>query len=215
MSSGCSQHSISIPWGAYAICYGSCIRICCCLATSCDPTPCAPEQMRTHIHMYIYIYIYAGVSCVGIQLKASPLPRAPLEVKRLRRSEDQRIRRCCHLGPSWAVLGPSWDMLGCLGAMLGPSWAVLRPSWGYLGSIFGHIGVIMGHLGVMLVILGLSWAILGSTWPSWGSILGCHLSGFGGPTRLGGPGGQLGHLGVPSWPIWKTSHTFWGVRACF
>jgi hypothetical protein len=84
-----------------------------------------------------------------------------LEAKWLRRSKDQRIRSCWHLGlswghlgPCWAVLGPSWAMLGRLGAMLGPSWAVLRPYWGYLGGIVGHLGVILDHHGANLAILG-------------------------------------------------------------
>jgi hypothetical protein len=103
--------------------------------------------------------------------------------------------------PSWVVLGPSWAMLCCFGAILG-----------HVGLSWGHVGAILVHIGVMLVILGLFWAILGSTWPSWGAIL-VDLEDV--PCVLGGPGGQLGHLGVASWPIWKTSHAFWGVLAGF
>jgi hypothetical protein len=121
-------------------------------------------------------------------LKASPLPPAPLEVKWLRRSEDQQIRSCCHLGlswghlvSSWAVLGPSWAMLGCLGAILGLSWEHLWPSLGHIGPSWGHVA----HLGAILGYLGVNLAILG-----------CHLSGFEGcPTRFGGFWGS-------TWPSW-------------
>jgi hypothetical protein len=101
-------------------------------------------------------------------LKASPLPPAPLEVKWLRRSEDKRLRSCCHFGlswghlvSSWAVSGPSW---GHVGAILGHLVLILA----ILGLSWGHLGVNLGHLGL---IFGLSWAILGSLGhlgvPSW------------------------------------------------
>jgi hypothetical protein len=112
-----------------------------------------------------------------------------------------------HLGPCWAVLGPSWAMLGCLRAILGPSWGHLGPYWGHIGSNCGHLGVILSHPGVMGALLWLFWAIFGPTWPSGGTIL-VELEDV--PCVLEGPGGQLGHLGVPSWPIWRTSHAFWG-----
>jgi hypothetical protein len=53
--------------------------------------------------------------------------RPPLEAKWLRRSDDQRIRSCCHLGLSWGHIGPSW-------AVLGPSCAILE----CLGAILEH-----------------------------------------------------------------------------
>jgi hypothetical protein len=103
--------------------------------------------------------------------------------KEIQGPADQKLlQSSVVLGPYWA-LGPSWAMLGCLGAMLGPSWAVLS-----------HLGAI---LGTSLAMWGSSWAILRSCWPSWGYV---------GPSW-----GRFGHLGVPSWWIWRTSHAFWGV----
>jgi hypothetical protein len=93
-------------------------------------------------------------SCIYVtymSLKASPLPPAPMEVKWLRRSEDQRTRSCCHLGLSWGLLVSSW--------------AVSGPSWGYLEAI-------LGHLVLILAIFGLSWGVLGSSWGLPGGILG-------------------------------------------
>jgi hypothetical protein len=92
--------------------------------------------------------------------------------------------------PSWAVCGSSCAIVGCLGAILGH----VGLSWGHLGAILGCIGTI---LGTSLAILGSSWAILESCWPYWG--------------YLGPSWGQLGHLGVPSWWIWRMSHAFCGV----
>jgi hypothetical protein len=92
----------------------------------------------------------------GAALLLDPVQVAPLllEVKWLKRSEDQRIRSCCHLGLSW---GP-----------LVSSWAVLGPSWGYLGAVLGHLGLVLaifGHSGGVLgPSFGLLVGILGSTW---------------------------------------------------
>jgi hypothetical protein len=124
-----------------------------------------------------------------INLKASPLPPAPLEVKWLRRSEDQRNRSCCHRGlsrghlvSSWAVFGPSWGhlraVLGCFRAFFGASWGQLGPSWAGLRAILGHLGVNFAIFGYHLGGFGGRHTRFGGSWPVSESC----------PTRFGGPG---------------------------